>query len=89
LLKSKVSICIKLSLTEGCDNYDSGPYTVTFPAGKTSASFDITINDDDIHESFESFNIVIDSQLPNRVIRGIPSTATVTIVDDEIRKWCL
>jgi len=78
---------IKLSFTEECDRYDSGPYRVTFPAGTTSATLNININDDDIYEDFESFNIVIDSQLPNRVNRGFPSTATIFIIDDELRKW--
>jgi len=77
---------IKLSLTEECDRYDSGPYTVTFPAGTTSATLNININDDDIYEDLESFDIVIDSQLPNRVTRDFPSTAIIFIIDDELRK---
>ena len=27
-------------------DYDSGPYTVTFPAGQTIATFNVPINDD-------------------------------------------
>jgi len=79
-------MCIQLSLLERCDNYDTGPYTVTFLAGTTRATFKINIIDDDIYEGPESFNIVIDPQLPDRVTLGLPSTATVTIVDDEKRK---
>ena len=49
------SIC---NVTGGVD-YDSGPYTVTFPAGVTSVSFDVAINDDNILENNETFNLTI------------------------------
>jgi len=65
-------------------DYDSGPYTVTFTAGQTSASFDIPINDNNILETNEDFTITINSSsLPNGVTRDIPGTATVTIMDDD------
>ena len=65
-------------------DYGSGPYTVTFPAGETSASFDIPINDDDILEVNEDFMLTIDpSSLPTGGTVGNPGQATVTIVDDD------
>ena len=64
-------------------DYDSGPYTVTFPAGVTSASFSIPINNDTILEGNENFMLTINQTLPDGVTRGTPSEATVTIVDDD------
>ena len=70
-------------LQEG-DDYDSGPYNVTFIAGTTSVSFDVPIIDDDIVESRETFNLAVtSSSLPNNVYRGVPNVTTVTILDDE------
>ena len=64
-------------------DYTSGPYTVTFPAGQTTATFDVPINDDNILEDNENFILTIDpSSLPSNVTIGDPGQATVTIVDD-------
>jgi len=69
-----------------CD-YESGGYTVTFPAGITRVSFDVNITDDDVFEGLETFSLTItSSSLPSHVTRGDPYTATVIIVDDEERK---
>ena len=71
------------SITGGVD-YDSGPYTVTFPAGETSVSFDVPITNDNILEGDETFTVAVDpSSLPNDVEVGDPSSATVTIVNDD------
>ena len=65
-------------------DYDSGPYTVTFPVGVTMVAFDVPINDDDILEGNENFMLTIDeTSLPTGVTRGDPGQATVTIVDDD------
>ena len=64
-------------------DYTSGPYTVTFPAGSTTATFNISINDDDIMEGDENFMLTInETSLPTNVTRGIFGEATVTIVND-------
>ena len=65
-------------------DYISGPYTVTFPAGQTTATFNISINDDDIGEGDESFTLTInETSLPTNVTRGIFGEATVAIVNDD------
>ena len=64
-------------------DYTSGPYSVTFPAGATTASFNVPINDDDILEGIENFMLTIDETLPDGVTRGDPFVATVNIVDDD------
>ena len=66
-------------------DYGSGPYTVTFPAGVTSASFDIPINNDMISEGDEDFTLTIDpSSLPPTCVSvGSPDQATVTTKDDD------
>ena len=68
---------------EGID-YNSGPYPVTIHAGETDVYFDFMINDDDILEGNETFNLTINgTSLPTQVIVGNPDQATVTIVDDD------
>ena len=71
------------NFTGGVD-YKSGPYTVTFPAGRTNVPFDVPIIDDVTSEGNENFNLTIDSSsLPSRVnINGL-SRVIVTIVDNE------
>jgi len=65
-------------------DYNSGPYLVTFPAGMTSVTFDIPINDDSILEGNENFMLTIDQpSLPEGVTVGEPNEATVTIVDND------
>ena len=65
-------------------DYTSGPYTVTFPAGQTTATFNVSITDDMILEGNENFMLTIDpSSLPDGVTRGTPGEATVNIVDDD------
>ena len=65
-------------------DYDSGPYTVTFPAGVTRVSFDTVIADDIVLENEEKFYLVINSSsLPTGISDSHPSLVTVTIVDDD------
>ena len=65
-------------------DYTSGPYTVTFPAGATTATFNVPITDDNISEGDENFMLTIDeTSLPTDVTRGTPGESTVTIVNDD------
>ena len=73
---------IILKCYEGGDDYDSGPYSVTIPAGMTRASFDIAIINDNVVEGNEDFTLVINSS-PLPV--GNNNEAVVTIVDDECK----
>jgi len=67
-------------------DYNSGPYSVTFPAGVTSVTFDVPITDDNILEGSENFTLTIDqSSLPASVFHGDPGEATVNIVDDDCK----
>ena len=63
-------------------DYTSGPYTVTFPAGQTTATFNVPITDDMILEGIENFMLTINQTLPTNVTRGTPNEATVTIYED-------
>ena len=66
-----------------CD-YDAGPYFVTIPAGEIEFSFIAGIYDDDVYESNETFQLVIDHRgLPSRISRANPYRSTVTILNDE------
>ena len=65
-------------------DYTSGLYTVTFPAGQTTTTLNIPINDDDILEIDENFMLTINqTSLPTDVTHGNPGQATVTIVDND------
>jgi len=65
-------------------DYNSGPYSVTFTAGQTSASFDVAINDDNILELSEDFTVTITTgTLPDGVTRDGDGQAIVVIMDDE------
>jgi len=68
-------------------DYNSGPYIVTISAGKTSVTFDVPINGDNILEDNENFTLTIDSpSLPTGVNRGDLVSASVTILDDDSKQ---
>ena len=72
---------IKL-FSAGDTDYLSGPYNVTFPVGNTTASFDVTIDNDKILEHNESFTLMIVADtLPAKVISS--AQTIVVIVDDD------
>ena len=64
------------------NDYGSGPYTVTFPAGMTTAYFVVSITRDNLIEGNETFTLTLNPLLlPSDVIIGHPAEATVIIVD--------
>ena len=64
-------------------DYDSGPYTATFLAGQTTATFEVPITDDNTFEGNETFMLNIDSSsLPTGLTTGNPDQATVTIFEE-------
>ena len=74
----------------GCD-YQHGPYSVVFNGGNQKSgiqrvTFRVNITDDDVYEEDESFNLVIDHSLPNRIHYCDPYRSMVTITSDERRK---
>ena len=76
-------IIIIMEYVGGGVDYNSGPYTVQFNAGVTHVPFDVSINEDDILEGNETFNLIIDSSsLPSKVTIA-NGQATVTIVDND------
>ena len=77
------SFTVIICIGSGVD-YNSGPYSVTFTAGKTSVSFDIALTDDNILEKNEFFNLTIDTPLlPNGFTVGSPGQAIVTIINND------
>ena len=68
-------------------DYTSGPYTATFPAGTTSVTFDIPVNNDNILENSENVMLTINSSsLPDGVSRGNTDDTTVTILDYDCKQ---
>ena len=75
---------IMLLLIGGNDDYNSGPYNVTFLAGVTRVPFSVSIVDDNVLEDNENFSLSIDfSVLPNNVTVDNISQAIVTILDND------
>ena len=71
----------------GGDDYHSGPYNITFPAGVTTVSFNISIHDDDMYEDDENFTLTINNNsLPDGIITGSPSTIIMIIKDDDSKR---
>ena len=71
-----------------CD-HASGSHYVTIPINTISYPFNTTIMDDDLFESTESFELVVNHRtLPERIFRADPYSSTVFIENDEERK-CL
>jgi CSLREA domain-containing protein len=63
------------------DDYDAISGTLTFTPGVTSRAFYVPLIDDLVDEPDETFTITLSS--PGGAVLGTPSTATVTIVDDD------
>ena len=63
-------------------DYNSGRYNITFNVGVANVSFGVPIIDDQIFEEDELFILGLCS-LPNSVIIGNFSQATVTILNDD------
>ena len=67
-------------------DYDSGLYTVTFPAGVTSVSFNVPIIDDEELEKREMFRIIIVRlSLPKGIRCGITCKSRVIIINDDCK----
>ena len=65
-------------------DYNSGPYTVQFEAGVTSVSVSVSLNNDNILEGNETFNLNIDEpSLPNSVTIGDHGQCTITVVAND------
>jgi len=75
------------NITGGGVDYDSGPYVVIFPAGETSVPFVVAINDDNIVEINETFNLTIVSSSSNKVTLGSSVQTTVTIFDRDCKHY--
>ena len=68
----------------GGEDYNSEPIIVKFDAGMISVPFSVSINEDEILEDNEMFNLTIDpaSLTNNKITVGDPGQVTVTIVDN-------
>ena len=74
---------IPYTTAEG-EDYHSGPFSVTIPAMDTSATFNVSIMIDNIFESDESFNLMINSSsFPSRVFLQPDCTLRITILNDD------
>ena len=65
-------------------DYTSTLINATFPVGTDSTTINVTVTKDDIAEETETFNLnfSLPLSLSGKVIPGVITTATGTIVDD-------
>ena len=73
-------------VSSGGADYNGREFPFSFPAGSTKESFSISIVDDVIFETDETFFLTL--EIPQQaqdtgVMRGDPYVATVTIINDE------
>ena len=84
-------IFIYFALQTACiieQDYDIGPYRITFPARTTVVYLDIPILDDHTVEDDENFTLIINSlSLPMDIFLGDSNETTVTIANDDC-KFC-
>ena len=71
-------------------DYNFGPYTVTFIAGNTTASLNISIIDDDVLENNENFFLTINRvyhnySQSNKVTADTTYRPIVNIIDDDCK----
>ena len=81
---SSTDITVKVSDYGNTAAYTIKTSTVTFAAGTTIATFNVSINDDTIAESNKKFTLTVDPySLPIGITVGYPYQTTVTIMDDD------
>ncbi len=82
-----VSISVMVSSHPAPSDYPPGPYSVTFPAGSTTAAVNITVIDDDEYEGSDSetFTATISSANigVSSISPGDDYTATISINENE------
>ena len=86
----EMCVCLMAYLSSSLDAFPGfGDHNLTegllldFPAGSTSASVVIAI-DDDVYENTESFQLVITNTSDENVLIGMNNETTVNIEDDEM-----
>ncbi|MDF1665113.1 MAG: Calx-beta domain-containing protein, partial [Planctomycetota bacterium] len=65
-------------------DYVAKSQTVTIMAGQTMATFDVTVNDDQVEEKDETFLVNLSNPIGNSTTSISVGTATGTIVDNDI-----
>ena len=66
------------------DDYETGPYTVSFSAGQMYATLMVSTVDDNTTELSEYFRVVITSTSQPSVVRiGSPNVSFITVEDND------
>ena len=69
------------------EDYHFDEIMVTFPNGETTVSINVPVNNDDINEMSETFDLQIAvNELEARVLPGTPDVTTILIKDDDSKE---
>lgn len=68
--------------TTGSD-YTANSGTLTFAPGETSKTINVAISNDSAFESSETVNLTLSNVTPGNISLGVPSSATLTILDED------
>ncbi len=71
-----------LDATSGADFTPLIAQTITFPAGQSSRTVDITLIDDGITESNETFQVVLSNPSPGTAIADPPNFSAIVTIND-------
>lgn len=81
------SITVNYATSDGTalagSDYTATSGTLTFNPGETSKTINVAILDDSAFESNETVNLTLSNVTPGNVSLGVPSTALLTILDNE------
>ena len=79
--------CIPLCPSVEGDDFETGPFEVTFVAGETTSSsracVDIGLMDDDRYESDHTFSVTATTASPPAVLVDTVAAVVITIKDDD------
>jgi hypothetical protein len=80
-LQVQVDYATSDGTAESGSDYTAVSDTLTFAPGEATKTFEVPIIDDLVSEPDETINLVLSS--PTNAVLGVPSTALLTIIDDE------
>ena len=85
-----VPVTVKFATSDGTatvagGDYASGSSTLVFAPAETSKTITLNVNDDDLLEGAETFNVTLSNTTGAGAVVGSPGVAVVTVTDNQVR----